>query len=68
MMRKGRQRVPRGVDATSVKLTEAQVREVRVAGGLQREIAAAYGISQMQVSRIKRGVRWRHLFEETSDG
>ena len=39
------------------KLTTAQIQEIRQAAGLQREIAAKYGIRQSQVSRIKSGAR-----------
>lgn len=42
------------------KVTNAQVIEIRVAlakGNLQRDIAAQFGISQQQVSRINTGIR-----------
>jgi len=44
------------------RLTARQVREIREAKGLQREIAAKYGIRQQQVSRIKNGKRWKETF------
>lgn len=40
------------------KLTVNDVEAIRIATGTQREIGARYGISQMHVSRIKRGLRW----------
>jgi hypothetical protein len=49
----------------SVKLTEGQVREIRAryaAGGiLQRELAALYGTTRMNVSSIINRASWRHL-------
>ncbi len=47
----------------SAKLTEQQVAEIRASSGFQYEIAKKYGISQCQVSRIKRGEIWQHLAE-----
>lgn len=47
-----------------VKLTEERVREIieRYRGGeTQRSLSIAYGIGQMQISRIVRGARWGHL-------
>jgi len=58
---RGRYRVSRGVDNGQAKLTEGQVRGICFATGTQQKIAERYGISQMQVSYIKRGERWRHL-------
>lgn len=39
------------------KLTDAQVEAVRLAEGLQSDIAIRFGIKQAQVSRIKNGKR-----------
>jgi len=63
MINKGRGKQPglKGVDHGQAKLTEAQVREIRIATGTHRAIAYRYGISRQQVSRIKRGETWRHL-------
>ena len=48
------------------KLTKQQVKEIRklalTATLSQVEIGAKYNISPSQVSRIKRGKRWQHLF------
>ena len=45
----------------SSKLSEETAAAVRYASGLQREIAARYGISQSAVSRIKSGENWPHV-------
>jgi hypothetical protein len=45
----------------NVKLTEAQVLEIRSMSGTQQEIADEYGISHQNVSRIKNYHRWGHL-------
>jgi transcriptional regulator with XRE-family HTH domain len=39
------------------KLTQSQIEEVRAAKGLQVDIAIRFGITQAQVSRIKKGIR-----------
>ena len=44
---------------TQAKLTLNQAREIRVATGRLREIAARYGVSPSLVSLIKRGRSWR---------
>ncbi len=51
----------RGEQSGSAKLTVAQVIEIRAASGLQREIGARYGVSQMLVSKIKARRVWGHL-------
>ena len=66
MRRKGRSAPPeqtanRGRKNGSAKLRESQVREIRSSVGSQSQIAASYGVSQMTVSCIKRGVRWASL-------
>ena len=43
------------------KLSERQVREIRAAHGLLREIAVVYGISLQQVSLIKNKKEWKHV-------
>ena len=45
------------------KLTEEQVREIIAAKGklLQREIAKEHGIKREAVSKIHRGIRWKHI-------
>lgn len=58
----------RGERATGVKLTEANVREIKLAlavPGLQtqRDIAALYGVSREAISRIACGKNWAHVGE-----
>jgi len=43
------------------KLTPQQVEDIKAEVGNQKEIGKKYGISQTQVSRIKRGKRWADL-------
>lgn len=43
------------------KITEAQADEIRCASGLQRQIAARFGITPSQVSNIKSGKSWKHI-------
>ncbi len=59
---KGRQ--SKGSANGQAKLTEEQVWELYHSEDTQREIAAQYGVSPAQVSRIKRKKGWRHLHEE----
>jgi hypothetical protein len=44
----------------SAKLTAAQIQEIRALKGqvFQRDIAARFGVTQQQVSRIQSGKRW----------
>lgn len=53
----------RGETSPLAKLTEQDVREIReryARGGIyQRELGVEYGVSQTEVGRIVRGVRWR---------
>lgn len=44
-----------------VKLTEAQAKEIKYASGSQREIAKRFGVTQSNVSCIKRGISWAWL-------
>lgn len=44
-----------------VKLTPADVIEIRGAEGSQTDIGERYGICQGHVSAIKRGASWAHL-------
>lgn len=52
---------PRGARHGNAKLTEQDIREIRSRGGLQREIAAEFGISQRTVSQIRRLEVWKHV-------
>lgn len=53
----------RGSRQNRVKVTEAEVRQIRSLRGiiLQREIADLFGISRAQTSRIQRGIDWGWL-------
>lgn len=64
--RKGR--LPRGESHRNAKIRECDVQEIktlRAQGVTCREVAEKFGIGQMQVSRIARGLRWAHT-ERTS--
>ena len=60
--RKGRDgfKAHRGEENGAVKLTLAQVIDIRSAVGTQSEIARKYGISRQQVSKIKLGQHWNY--------
>jgi HNH endonuclease len=60
---KGRQSHPQGENHGGVKLTEAQVREIRAPpfSMSQRAIAALYGVDKSVISRIRTGKLWAHL-------
>lgn len=63
MREKGRSRngMLRGTNHPSARLTEDQVREIRVAKGRLRDIGAAYGVTGGQVWCIKHRKLWRHI-------
>jgi hypothetical protein len=54
-------RAPKGETHVAAKLTEADVLAIRAETGTQQEIAAKYGISTSQVSRIRLGQTWKHV-------
>jgi len=58
MVKKGRGPVQDGEKNPSAKLTKDQVVEIKSAVGSQRSIAEKYGITQSNVSLIKRGKSW----------
>jgi len=58
---KGRQAHLHGEAHCRSKLTEAWVTEIRAASGTQEVIAARFGISRQQVSKIRTGHSWAHL-------
>jgi hypothetical protein len=64
MTKKGR--VARGEASGRSKLTSADVYAIRADTRLLREIAADYGISEGNVSLIKRRKRWAHLPEQAA--
>lgn len=53
--------VKKGVRSPTAKLTEKQVRTIRIEKGKQKDIAAKFGISQSTVNDIKHRRRWSHL-------
>ena len=55
-----KERQARGEGHGSAKLTEEQVKEIRVCGGLQKDIAAVYGVHQYTISTIRSGKTWNH--------
>lgn len=66
MVRRGRHPGPppptAGEKNPASRLTEKGVQEIRVRlrdGEVQRILAAEYGVSQSQISNIKRGAQWR---------
>ena len=61
---KAKDRHLRGERNARCKLTEKQVGEIKIAlkvGLTQKRVALAFGISQIEVSRIKTGKRWSHV-------
>jgi hypothetical protein len=59
--RKGRGLAMRGTEHGSAVLNDETVRAIRAATGSQRAIAARFGASQSQVSRIRAGLAWAHV-------
>ena len=53
----------KGMDNRSAVLTEEQVRAIRKDPRAQKIIAADYGLSQGQISRIKRRKKWKSIPE-----
>lgn len=63
-MQQGRQFIAYGELSGTSKLTWEQVRQIRKDSRAQRKIATSYGISQLHVSRIKRGLVWKERHDE----
>lgn len=62
MIEKGRN--VRGQDHHRARLTEGNITAIRNAhktGTPQKELAAKYGVSKQHVSRVVRGLKWRHI-------
>lgn len=51
----------KGEDSHAAKITNIQALKIRNSKELGTILAAKYGIGVMQISRIKRGLRWAHL-------
>jgi len=57
-------RSPKGEKNASAKLTEEQIRSIKIElndGGKVTHIAIKYGMSHGQVSKIKSGKKWGHI-------
>ncbi len=63
MIAKGRAYHPpmNGSANGAAKLTEEVIPLIRQASGPQWRIAEKYGVSQMIISKIKRGLLWKHV-------
>lgn len=60
--RKGRSAPQHGERNAHAALTSVQVEAIRADPRLHRLIATDYGVSRVQISRIKSGHRWAHEF------
>lgn len=58
---RGRANHKRGAEHPEAKLTEDQVRAIRVDPRLQRDIAASYGVSLALIGFIKTRRAWKHV-------
>lgn len=54
-------RTVKGLNVHSVKLTEDEVRQIRIAKGTNREIAAKFNIGETQAWSIRARKKWKHL-------
>lgn len=61
MVAKGRNTAPQGEAHFRAKLTDADVRAIRVSDDAHRVIAANFGVTHGLVGQIKRRTIWRHL-------
>jgi len=61
MIHKGRQNPSFGERHSRHKLTTTQAQAIRNSSLKGIELARLYGVGPMQISRIRRGLRWRHL-------
>ena len=59
--RKGRYRPFRGVEQSQAKLTDEQVRMIRIDPRSYREIGRSYGIDFSRVGRVKNRQNWKHV-------
>jgi hypothetical protein len=51
----------KGEDNGTSKLTEDQVRKIRICGGTIRDVGAQFGVTPRIISLIRRGLLWRHV-------
>lgn len=61
---RGQQHNPQGEEHGNAKLTNEQVIAIFHDTRLQKDIAADYGISRQQVSKIKSGEQWGHITKQ----
>lgn len=61
MYQRGRGRQPKGVECGRAKLTEEDVRNIRLDTRTQQAIADEYGVSQVTISQIKLRKSWSHI-------
>jgi hypothetical protein len=60
-MRKGRHRVLRGEEKSTSKLTEVDIKYIRLMQGSQKDLARMFGVSQSTISLVRAGKRWQHV-------
>lgn len=65
MVKKGRG--CRGEKQGASKLTESQVREIMASKETGISLAKKYGVGPQQISRIKNGLRWKHVHQQSAD-
>jgi len=51
----------KGARNAQAKLTESQVRQIRIMPGTQQALAKIFGVSHTAIRRIKNDIRWKHL-------
>jgi len=59
--RKGRSRNRSGTHCNFSRLTEADVAAIRLSDGKYADLAARFSVSTATVSRIRRGLIWKHV-------
>lgn len=60
-VRKNRQSKLMGEKSATAKMTELNIKEIRLCQDDNKAIASRFGISKSQVSKIKTGMAWSHL-------
>ena len=51
----------RGVDHASCRLLPDDIRSIRASDRTCRQLGAAYNVSAMNISKIKRRITWDHV-------
>jgi len=57
-----------GERVNTAKLTEPDVLKIHQSRLPVKDLIKLYGVSRSQISKIKSGKTWRHLFEKTTTG